>query len=512
MACSGGIFATLLTLAFSASSLSVEGQAAPVRQEEKMADSTLAAGRVFVDKNGNGLRDRGEKNLRGVIVSDGEKVAVSGADGSYSFVTANPARVFAVAPEGYLIRSRGLQNRLVNGGTGRDIPLYRTSRRRSCRFAAVGDIQADSLGQLKWAEKSVIAELKARHDLDFFIHGGDLVNDKMNLLPAALSLLDSVGIPCWNVIGNHDLDPVRKGKYRSRTPTSWLSEAGSDLGGFIRAGHCFLLLDDVMMGDGDSLDSGQIAMVRKIEGMLPRKFSLVICLHEPLSLVSNRYELLKAFGGRRTLVISAHMHYAYRKEWAPEIHEVCIGASCGQWWTGQRGADSVPLAIMNCGTPRGYYVFDMDRKGEAYFYKPVGRDEALSVWVKTADVEAPELKGLPDGTLAVNVYGGGEATKVEASLDGRTWIPLSKTSMMDPTVSKIRLLQSRGGYPEPPARRQPLLRANSPHIWSAFIPELTGADNKSHPEMIYIRVRDPYGLSSFVYKGNISTFETLRVE
>ncbi|MDE7151740.1 MAG: phosphoesterase, partial [Candidatus Amulumruptor sp.] len=42
------------------------------------------SGRVYVDKNNNGVCDRGEKTLAGVAVSDGLNVVKTGRDGSFT--------------------------------------------------------------------------------------------------------------------------------------------------------------------------------------------------------------------------------------------------------------------------------------------------------------------------------------------------------------------------------------------------------------------------------------------
>ncbi|MCX4863366.1 PQQ-binding-like beta-propeller repeat protein [Streptomyces sp. NBC_01369] len=75
-----------------------------------MADDTAPAtvtveGTVFKDTNGNGRRDRGERAMSGVDVTDGAVWATTGADGSYSLAI-DPGRretdlVSIVSPDGY---------------------------------------------------------------------------------------------------------------------------------------------------------------------------------------------------------------------------------------------------------------------------------------------------------------------------------------------------------------------------------------------------------------------------
>ena len=46
--------------------------------------SAAYTGRVFVDKNNNGVFDKGEKPMAGVAVSDGLNVVKTASDGSFS--------------------------------------------------------------------------------------------------------------------------------------------------------------------------------------------------------------------------------------------------------------------------------------------------------------------------------------------------------------------------------------------------------------------------------------------
>ncbi|MDE6179920.1 MAG: hypothetical protein K2G02_02095, partial [Phocaeicola sp.] len=59
-------------------------------------------GRVFVDKNNNGILDKGEKTLKGIKVSDGLHVVETAADGSYTLPGHPRERfIFITTPSGY---------------------------------------------------------------------------------------------------------------------------------------------------------------------------------------------------------------------------------------------------------------------------------------------------------------------------------------------------------------------------------------------------------------------------
>ena len=69
-----------------------------------VAVDALAAytGHVFVDKNGNGVFDKGEKTLSGVIVSDGLNVVKTERDGSFTLPGHEKERfIFITTPSGY---------------------------------------------------------------------------------------------------------------------------------------------------------------------------------------------------------------------------------------------------------------------------------------------------------------------------------------------------------------------------------------------------------------------------
>jgi len=59
------------------------GEAIP--KEPPIPREVVASGVVFMDRNANGKRDAGEPPLAGVVVSDGERVHVTKADGAYQF-------------------------------------------------------------------------------------------------------------------------------------------------------------------------------------------------------------------------------------------------------------------------------------------------------------------------------------------------------------------------------------------------------------------------------------------
>src|SRR5688500_16913864 len=60
-----------------------------------------ASGTVFEDANGNGLRDRRERGVAGVKVSNGRERAITDAQGRYTLPSREGSTLFVVKPPQY---------------------------------------------------------------------------------------------------------------------------------------------------------------------------------------------------------------------------------------------------------------------------------------------------------------------------------------------------------------------------------------------------------------------------
>ncbi|MEG2061561.1 MAG: calcineurin-like phosphoesterase C-terminal domain-containing protein [Alistipes sp.] len=452
------------------------------------------SGRVYWDQNQNGQFDRGEKSLRDVGISNGDTIIWTNRHGQYRFAATGDAPLFVVAPDGYRCSRSTLQNspeRVTHFQTDvLNFALYPVARKSSYRVAVVGDIQVDNEEQLGFAQRSILSELSSRTDLDFLIHMGDLVNDKPELLDRATEAISLLPQPAWCVIGNHDLNMDR----RPRSANRFRATVGRDITAFFRANTCFILLNNVE-NSTDSLSTQQLNFLKQLVAHCPHEMLLVVCQHVPMAEMKNRDAILDLLSPHKTLILSAHAHKVFRQTWRDAVSEVSVGAACGTWWTGERDATGIPFAIQQCGTPRNYFVFDFTDQGYSFRVKGVGldADQQADVWVKgenSSDAEVDQLRDEPEGRIAVNVYGGGETTRVEYSSDGTSWHPLDQTKMIAPTVARTIYMNREGGYPTKFSRRQPLRKSASPHIWATTLPDTL----LRHAVKLHFRIRDSHGL------------------
>lgn len=173
-------------------------------------------GHVFVDKNRNGVFDKGEKTLSGVMVSDGLYVVKTGQDGSFCLPGHEKERfIFITTPSGFktdnaYYRRISKQEQTYDFGV---IPYDAHIRKDgSHRFVHISDTEIH--GSVTNAEHSDwvqnIREYAANEEIAFIMHGGDICYE--NGLKNHIRLMNTgnMNVPVFYSIGNHDLV---KGEY-----------------------------------------------------------------------------------------------------------------------------------------------------------------------------------------------------------------------------------------------------------------------------------------------------------
>lgn len=164
-------------------------------------------GSVYVDRNGNGIRDNGEKALRGVRVSDGLNVTLTDAQGHFSLPGHARARfVFVSTPSGY--KALPTFYRRIASGASYDFGLtpYSFAQGKNGRhsFVHISDTEIfNTQGNERWAND--LRDYAHESRPAFIIHTGDICYD--NGLRAHIKLLNTqqAGVPVYYCIGNHDL-------------------------------------------------------------------------------------------------------------------------------------------------------------------------------------------------------------------------------------------------------------------------------------------------------------------
>lgn len=164
-------------------------------------------GRVYDDRNANGVYDRGDRAMAGVRVSDGLNVVSTNRDGMFTLEGHEALKfVFLTTPSDYTIAKHYLP--IVAGHSGGyDFALTpfkgRVASDGSHSFIHITDTEISSAkGHDKWIDG--LRDYAADQHSAFIVHTGDICYEKG--LNAHIEMMNdaTMGLPVRYSIGNHD--------------------------------------------------------------------------------------------------------------------------------------------------------------------------------------------------------------------------------------------------------------------------------------------------------------------
>lgn len=523
----------------------------PAKMDEK-----LATGYVFHDKNEDKLKQDDEIGIEGIFVSNGIDLVQTDSEGRYSIPVAKDAIVFVIKPRDwvtplndlnlpqfyYLHKPNGYPENFTYAGvepTGAlpksiDFPLYKETGSSVFKMVVFGDPQPYNINQIDFFADDIIKELINANELEFGITMGDIVGDDLNLYSPLNQAVSKIGIPWYNVLGNHDVN--------FQAPNDELSDEtferifGPANYAFVYGDVHFIVIDNVLLNDpiGDKgyiggLRQDQIEFVKKYLRIVPKDDLIVLNMHIPLvqhekfreSDQKELFDLLKEFP--HTLSISAHTHtqnnFFFHKDsshWQRDVphHHFNVGTTSGSWWNGIKDEDDIPHTMMRDGTPNGYSFINFNGNEYIIDWKVAGspKSHTMNIHVPRGIVSGSDNETL----LTVNFFNGSEQSELQYRILGLTdWKPMQKVNKPDPYYSKIyeryehfmtinfpalwdtndELLNKE--YPLSRRMSQP---KNSTHIWESNI----GTDWPEGRHVIEVKANDRYGRA-------FTEFHTMRV-
>jgi hypothetical protein len=473
---------------------------------------TCNAGVVFADRNGNAQRDRAERGIAGVKVSDGVQIAVTDNAGRYSLPAADGRTLFVIKPANYSFprRADGMPDfwrhlrtqpgpTLRYGGIPvqppecRDFALVPERPRGSDALDVLvfADPQTKSLTDVGYYERDVIASvlgspISAAADLGLSL--GDITHDDLSLYPALNRATARVGVPWMHVAGNHDLD-FDAGSDEDSLLT-FRNTYGPDTFAWEEAQAVFIGMDDVIYrpkpdgGYVGGLREEQFTFLERYLATIPKQRLVVIGVHIPFFDAvpgketfrhADRERLFAMLQGfPNVLLLSGHSHaqrhvfHDASTGWhgAKPLHEYNVGAACGAFWSGVKDAQGIPDTTMADGTPNGF----------ATLHIGVDRSYQLT-WHPARDVDAqialhaPKVlrRGAWPGTAVyANVFMGRDDTRVEYRIDGGEWKPMQRARQPDPRVVAENMRDDEAaalrGYDRLPEA------TSSEHLWRGTLP------------------------------------------
>ena len=509
-----------------------------------VAANLTATGTVFLDTNGNQVMDDNEKGLPGVRVSNGQDVVQTDANGQYSLAVGDDTILFVIKPRGfmtpvnenrlprfyYIHKPHGSPEGLKYAGiapTGPlpesiDFPLIEQSEADTFKILVFGDTQPYNMQEIEWLAHDVIEEIIGI-DAVFGISLGDLVGDDLDLFHPLNEVMATVGIPWYNVHGNHDMNFLATDdRYADET---FERVYGPACYSFDWGPVHFINIDNVLFYRNEEnnprysseVGEQQLTFLRNDLAFVPKDQLIVISLHIPLTEMRDVKQLMNLLGDRPyTLSLSAHTHFQRDDFVGPEHgwhgsdphHHHNHATTSGSWWRGALDEIGIPHTTMRDGAPNGYGIFTFSGNQYSIRFKAARRpaDYQMNIWAPW-EVTSAET-GETD--IIVNVFGGTKRSTVEIRLgEAGEWRPMTYTPQEDPYYKALKVrddtnqlerrlhtalretlksqLKEEGELPQRGRGISGIVK--STHIWQGKLP----ADAPKGTHVIYVRTTDMFG-------------------
>lgn len=477
-------------------------------------------GYVFVDENRNGVMDPGERGLAGVSVSDQRRVVKTSANGSWAINYDGPGSTyFVVKPQGYeppvnednlpqfyyIDKPEGSPEGGRFAGvapTGTlprsiDFPMYPHEEPDAFRAIVFADTQPRDFREVEYIAHDVVESLigvKA----SFGVTLGDVAFDDLAVYEPLNAAIALIGIPWYNVVGNHDLNLDSPDDEHSDETFERIY--GPNYYSFDYGPTHFIVLDDVEFlapGYKGGIGAKQMEWVKNDLATVPDEQLVVLMMHIPLRNVEDRQELYRLIEMRPyTMSVSGHTHYqehdfiTAEDGWRgikPHHHMIAVTVS-GSWWGGAPNELGIPHTTMRGGAPNGYSVFSFDGHEYSIEFRAAGAPAGYQM-----NIYAPEETALADAEstpVLANVFGGSEQSIVEIRVDDGDWLVMLKVDKPDPEYAET---YERDKVQQRPYRGLPA-PIRSRHLWEVSLGALFGDTPPSvGTHMIEVRTVDMFG-------------------
>jgi hypothetical protein len=482
-----------------------------------------ATGIVFLDVNANRGFDDADQPLADVKVSNGRSISVTDSRGRYQLPVDDDDIIFVVKPRGfrtplsdhnlpqfyYTHKPNGspeldFAGVLPTGPLPKsiDFPLYEQQEPAKFRALLFGDPQPRDQKEVDYIAHDVVEELIGT-DASFGVTLGDIVFDDLDIFESLNKTIALIGIPWYNVIGNHDINSdARHDEHSDETFERFYGPAYYS---FEYGQVHFLVLDNIDWQFPEDSEKGkyrggfgreQLEFVRNDLTLIPEDQLVVLMMHIPLNDVHNQQELYRLIEQRPACIsISGHTHYHEHRYltdqdgWrGPEPHHHIVNVTVsGTWWAGAPDERGIPHTMMRDGAPNGYSILSFDGRKYELDFKAARRPADYQLRIYAAEVVATD--GLSEMNVYANVFNGSRRSKVEMRV-GNTgpWKLMEHSSEIDPVYqavfdAELEILEKQ------PRWRKLNAPMKSSHLWKATLP----TDTPDGTHLVKVRTTDMHG-------------------
>lgn len=476
----------------------------------------IAKGVVFNDINKNGLLDKKETGIPHVSVSNGREVVQTDAKGQYQLPVGKDNIVFVIKPSDYALplntvhqpqfyyihKPEGSPELTYKGvsPTGKlpkKINFALTTRAESRDFSTFvfGDPQAYDMVEMDYFKRGIIDRIANKNTAVFGISLGDLVGNDLSLHPAYKSTISLMGLPWFNVIGNHDLNFDTKEDIYS--DESFEASFGPATYSFNYGNAHFLIIDNIIYPNPDTgkgykggLRQDQLDFIANDLKFVPKDKLIVLAFHIPLAHDNPKvfrtedrdrlFDILSEFP--HTLSLSAHTHYQQqnffgaKEGWKQEKphHEFNVGTTSGDWYSGEFDENGIPVSTMRDGTPKGYAILNIKNNDYTFDYKVVGKD--IDYQIALSGPSVVDQKFVQRYPIYANFFIGKKDDQLLYRINEGKWKEMEKVKEIDPSFNDaVNQFDLATQYKD---GRRPSDGTISEHLWKFKLPKLKTGDYK----------------------------------
>ena len=293
-------------------------------------------------------------------------------------------------------------------------------------------------------------------DADFVIALGDIVSDNLSLYTRYNEIMKTIGIPIYNVPGNHDMDYDAKSDENALDtfketfgPANYSFNVG-DL-------HIVVLDNIIYYGEGKagnydaSFNDQQLEWLKKDLSYVPNDKRVILTMHGPIYnyraekfSVNKTEDFLDVISDKENLLVLSGHYHTNENLWLTKengwngdrpLHNIICGAICGSWWRGPIDDRGLPVADQRDGVPNGHLVFNFDKINYTYKFKAARfpEDYQMKISLPKGNIKADSTSSL---NIYVNVFNADNNWNVKCSLDNSP-ITLEATLEKDPQAVEL---------------------------------------------------------------------------
>lgn len=376
-------------------------------------------GMVFEDLNENRRREKGEEGIADIQVSNGLDITLTDRQGYYE-LSKKGTFIFLTIPNDFKMTTSWyhfISDPNMNFG----LKENREKNREHFTFIHLTDPHTDLDENHNQIIRNAVDEIN-NIEPDFVMVTGDMVyeGDKQSINQTRrwfnryVSLIDSLDMPVFHTIGNHDVAGIyyKEDVSAQAGYNKWLyySYFGPEYYSFNWGNfHCIVLDPNQFGGESQyfEISEEQMLWLKKDLSFYDDSIPLLVFFHEPINAWKNKEDILHLFGNRQVRLFSGHWHFDVLLE-HEEVLEQVTGALCGEWWKGE-GSD---------GRLGGYRIFQVNGNKINSFYREIGQDRQIEF------VEPKPMTSQIFNVMALFYTENAPLISAEYQVNQGKWIPM----------------------------------------------------------------------------------------